>query len=71
MAKIEAKNALGQTPIFSAAVGPNAVNLVPFLIEHGAAINVRDSNGMTALAWAITHDRHPAIEILRAYGGIE
>jgi len=70
-ADIEAKNAFGQTPIFNAANGPNAVNLVPLLIEHGAAINVRDGNGNTALTLAIDHDRQPAIEILRAYGGVQ
>jgi len=70
-ADIEARNAFGQTPIFSAAVGPNAVNLVPFLIEHGAGINVRDGNGMTALTLAINQNRRPAIEFLRTHGGVE
>jgi len=61
----------GQTPLFYAAVGPNAVNLVPLLIDQGAEINVRDATGITALTMAINHDRQPAIEILRAHGGVE
>ncbi len=48
-ADVEAKNVRGQTPLFYAVLGPNAVNLVPFLIAHGAVINVRDRTGITAL----------------------
>ena len=70
-ADVEAKNVRGQTPLFYAAVGPNAVNLVPLLIDQGAEINVRDATGITALTMAINHDRQPAIEILRAHGGVE
>jgi uncharacterized protein len=70
-ADVEAKNARGQTPLFYAALGPNAINLVPFLIEHGAVINVRDTTGITPLALAIDRDRQSAIEILRAHGGVE
>jgi ankyrin repeat protein len=70
-ADIEARNVRGQTPLFYAVVGPNAVNLVPFLIEHGAEINVRDTAGITALDLAIRHDRKPASEILRVHGGVE
>jgi ankyrin repeat protein len=57
--------------VFYAVVGPNAVNLVAFLLEHGAEINVRDTTGVTPLTMAISHDRQPAIEILRVHGGVE
>jgi ankyrin repeat protein len=70
-ADIEAKNLRGQTPLFYAAAGPNAVNLVTFLIQRGADINVRDTTGITALTMAIDHDRGPAIEILRTHGAVE
>jgi ankyrin repeat protein len=70
-ADIEAKDVRDQTPLFYAVVGPNAVNVVPLLIQHGAKINVRDTAGITALTLAINRDRQPAIEILRAHGGVE
>jgi len=70
-ADIEARDLRGQTPLFYAAAGPNAVNIVAFLVQHGAKINVRDATGVTPLTVAIHHGRQPAIEILRAHGGVE
>jgi len=50
-AKIEAKNIIGQTPLFSAVIHNNPEG-VKILIEHGANVNVQQDRGWTPLHWA-------------------
>lgn len=50
-AKVEAKNHIGQTPLFSAVIYDNAKG-AEILLAHGAKIDVRQDDGRTPLHWA-------------------
>lgn len=47
-AKVEAKNHIGQTPLFSAVIHNNPEG-VKILIDHGAKVNLRQDGGSTPL----------------------
>jgi ankyrin repeat protein len=70
-ANIQVKNTSGRTPLHVAAYNLNAGDAVSYLIEKGADVNARDSTGETPLRYALESGSHPAIEILRAHGGVE
>lgn len=50
-ADINAANSMGLTPVFGAA-NRGADNLLAFLVEHGARLDVKDKEGRTPMVWA-------------------
>jgi uncharacterized protein len=69
-ADINAQSLDGTTPLlFAARVGNNA--LVQYLLAEGADPNLRDRNGVSAMAWVAHYDesdRPAALEALRSHG---
>ncbi|CAF3888873.1 unnamed protein product [Rotaria sordida] len=59
----------GWSPMHLAA-GHNNIDILTLLIEKGADINVKDSDGNTPLAWARELDATEAVTELQARGGI-
>jgi ankyrin repeat protein len=50
-ADINAANAMGLTPVFGAA-NRGADDILAFLVEHGARLDVKDKEGRTPMVWA-------------------
>jgi len=50
-ADINAANSMGLTPVFGAA-NRGADNILAFLVEHGARLDVKDKEGRTPMVWA-------------------
>lgn len=58
-ADIDRKNPLGSTPLISAAYGsmlPGAIDVARELIKRGADVSAQDSQGMSALHIAVSHN---------------
>jgi ankyrin repeat protein len=62
-ANVEAKNVLGETPLF-VAVHINSASTVRSLVNAGASLNTRDPLGNTALHAAVRWDAQAAAEAL-------
>ncbi len=62
-AKIEAKNIIGQTPLFSAVIHNNPEGL-KILIEHGANVNAQQAGGQTPLHVAALNGYYDVAQIL-------
>jgi len=50
-ANVNAANSMGLTPVFGAA-NRGADELLAFLVEHGARLDVKDKEGRTPMVWA-------------------
>jgi len=50
-ADINAANSMGLTPVFGAA-NRGADDILAFLVEHGARLDVKDKEGRTPMVWA-------------------
>ncbi len=50
-ADINAANSMGLTPVFGAA-NRGADDILAFLVEHGAHLDVKDKEGRTPMVWA-------------------
>ena len=59
---------LGFTPLMSAAI-TNFVKMASLLIANSAAVNARDTEGYTAMDWAIRQRQTQMQGLLRAHGG--
>ncbi len=76
-ADVNATNALGQTPlILAVSQGPSAPELdaaiarfARRLLENGAARDVKDKEGRTALACAVLREHRQTADLLRGQGG--
>jgi ankyrin repeat protein len=50
-ADVNAANSMGLTPVFGAA-NRGADDILAFLVEHGARLDVKDKEGRTPMVWA-------------------
>jgi ankyrin repeat protein/beta-lactamase regulating signal transducer with metallopeptidase domain len=65
---VNAKDRVGQTPLFSAVLADTS-DVAKFLIAKGADINAKDSLGMTPLRFVLRfHDKKDMVELLIAKG---
>jgi uncharacterized protein len=66
------KGSEGTTPLMMAAAAerPNAA-AIRLLVDHGAAIEDRDTFGRTALDWALMQGESEASRVLRKYGATQ
>ena len=57
------------TPLMIAAITPNdSVGKVRLLLDHGADRNMKSNDGVTALDWARSYSKNPAvIDMLKNY----
>ena len=67
-ALVDARDALGRTPLHLACRWPDHVELVRRLIEAGADIHARDAHGQTPLHWAAGGQNHEALALLIELG---
>ena len=56
----------GYTPLICASVTGHA-EIVQFLLQHGADINIADNLGFTPLSAAISEDKPEIVTILKAF----
>jgi ankyrin repeat protein len=51
----------------------NTEEFCPFkpLIDHGAKVNAKDKDGMSALKWATTNNQAKVVELLKEAGATE
>ena len=72
-ADVNAKNEIGATPLHSAAVYDENIEVVIRLIKAGADVNAKEEDGNTPLVWATSprlgEPRRKNAEDLRAAGG--
>lgn len=64
-AKVEARNHIGQTPLFCAAIYDNPEG-TRILIAEGAKVNARSSDGRTPLDWAAVNGYCDVAKVLIA-----
>ncbi|KAJ5076860.1 serine/threonine-protein kinase sty13 [Anaeramoeba ignava] len=57
----------GQTPIYL-ALQKNKKEIVRYLVENGANLNIIDNNGLTPLMIAVDSESHDMVEFLLSYG---
>ena len=69
-AKVEVKNHIGQTPLFSAVIYNNPEG-IKILTEHDAKVNVRQGDGRTPLQWAVNNSNKDVADLLRQHGAKE
>jgi len=62
------KEFYGGNPLFSAVFNGH-IEVVEFLLENGAQVNIADINGDTPLDWAISKKNIELDLLLRKYGG--
>lgn len=60
--------AVGGTPLLHAAAQNGAGNAMRWLMERGAKVNTRDTEGMTPLHHAVLSGNLPAVQLLLEYG---
>ncbi len=66
-ANVDAVNTAGMAPIHIAAKQGDAA-IVRLLLTHHPNLTLRDSRGLTPLAWAVRARRESVIQLLRAAG---
>ena len=49
------------------AAGRGSVNTAEQLLNHGANLNIRASNGWTAMDWARNMKKNDVVELIEAY----
>ncbi|UCH26363.1 MAG: ankyrin repeat domain-containing protein [Trueperaceae bacterium] len=70
-ADVNARNALGQTPLMIAASTPNSSEVLLTLLKAGAEVNTRTEEGWTALTFASRDTNTPAIPLLLLNAGAD
>lgn len=66
-AKVDARNHIRQTPLFSAAIYDSAP-AAEVLLAHGAKVNARQDDGRTPLHWAALNGYCEVARVLIAHG---
>ena len=66
-ADIESKNSKGQSPLFSACAAGNLECVKFFILECGAATDIKGSDGMSLLTVAKEKGQNTVVEFLTSY----